>query len=58
MKLIDYIEKHYNGNKRQFALDNGMKPQQLSPMIKNKKHHVIEGHLCIFKTKLKVSEKT
>lgn len=56
MKLIDYIEKHYNGNKRQFALDNGMTAQQVTPMIKLGYYQVVDGYLCMFKNKLKIIE--
>lgn len=56
MKLIDYIQKHYNGNKRQFALDNDMTAQQVTPMIKKGHYHVVDGYLCILKTKLKINE--
>lgn len=53
MKLIDYIKNHYQGNKRAFAIDNGMTAQQVTPMIKKGYYHVIDGYLCIMKKKLK-----
>ena len=56
MKLIDYIQKHYNGNKRQFAIDNSMKAQQVTPMISKGYYHVVDGYLCTMKTKLKINE--
>jgi len=52
MKLTEYIEKHYNGNKRAFALDNGMTAQQVTPMINKGNYHVIDGYLCQMKKKM------
>ena len=56
MKLIDYIQKHYQGNKRSFALDNNMTAQQVTPMINKGYYHVINGYLVMMKTKLKIHE--
>ena len=56
MKLIDYIQKHYNGNKRKFAIDNNMMAQTVTPMINKGYYHVIDGYLCMLKTELKINE--
>lgn len=53
MKLIEHIEKHYNGNKAAFAKANGMTPQQVTPMINKGYYHVVDGYLCTLKKKVK-----
>ena len=56
MKLLSYIKKHYNGNKRAFAIDNNMTAQQITPMINKGDYHVIDGFLCQLKKQLKIKE--
>ncbi|EAW3492547.1 hypothetical protein LDU51_001961 [Salmonella enterica] len=36
MKLTDYIEKHYDGNKTEFARQVGVKPPQVHQWIEMK----------------------
>lgn len=44
MKLIKYIEKHYDGNQKAFAASQGVKPQQVTQWLK-KDFIVIDGLL-------------
>lgn len=34
MKLTEYIEKYYGGNKSEFARSNGVLPQQVNTWLK------------------------
>ena len=53
MTLTDYINTYYNGNKRQFAIANNMKANQVTPMTKVEgQYHVIDGRIFIKKRKL------
>mgnify|MGYP003642482705 FL=1 len=42
MKLIDYINKNYNGVVLRFANDNGMKRQQVEQCIRKGYYYVID----------------
>lgn len=56
MKLTDYIQKHYNGNKTAFANDNNTTKQAVWGMEKKGYYHVVNGYLVMMKTKLKIHE--
>ena len=53
MKLIDYIEKYYAGNKSAFARAEGKKPQRVSEMLHDYDYIVIDGRLWLGREKLK-----
>lgn len=44
MKLTEYIDKYYGGNKSEFARANGVMPQQVNNWI-NGNYVVIDGFL-------------
>lgn len=53
MKLIKYIEQHYNGNKTAFAVTNNTTKQAIYAMIKKDTYYVYDGMLVIKRYDLK-----
>lgn len=51
MKLIDYIDKHYAGNKSAFARANGLAKQALTDMMK-RDYIIINNNLYLKRREL------
>ncbi len=57
MKLINYINKYYEGSVKAFAGDNGIKHrQQVEQMVSRDNYHVIElgDHLRLIQVKREI----
>ena len=52
MKLSDYINKHYNGNKSAFALAHNMTKQKVWAMVKNGNYYVYDGMLLLMRKEI------
>ena len=61
MKLIDFINKHYNGVAAWFGHDNGYPRQHVRVMLKHGKYYVVEVNgqleLVILKRQLNPAKK-
>lgn len=55
MKLTEYIEEYYAGNKAEFARDNDVIPQHVTKWV-NGDYIVIDGKLYSPRRELKVKE--
>ncbi|MGG8042492.1 helix-turn-helix domain-containing protein [Klebsiella aerogenes] len=55
MKLTEYIDKYYGGNKSEFARENGVMPQQVNNWV-NGDYIVIAGVLYSPRRELKAKE--
>lgn len=52
MKLVKYIENHYNGNVSAFASANSIAQPQVWRMVSKGAHYVFDGELYQVKRKL------
>ena len=52
MKLSDYINEHYNGNKTAFANDASTTKQAIWAMVKNGNYYVYDGMLLLMRKEI------